>query len=223
MNQLIPEELLARSKKILFVTHLAIGDFTYLQNYFRLFAEKYPHIKIDLWIDEIRRTRCFWCWGGMKNYVLFDWVKTSGLFNKIYSKTYSWRRFYRAVDDAQLEEYPIVVSLCTVRWKFYVKYARKISPKGFVVGIVYKNKKHKECRLIRQLDAFVVAAFNLSTLVVASNPASANLSSATCPISIVAFRNACCLSRPSVSSIISSMRAVTSAAPIPKVSNLSLD
>ena len=34
--------------KILFVSHLAIGDFVYLQNYFKLFAQKYPNLKIDL-------------------------------------------------------------------------------------------------------------------------------------------------------------------------------
>lgn len=152
MSQLVPEELLASSKKILFITHLAIGDFTYLQNYFKLFAEKYPHIKIDLWIDEVRRTRCFWCWGEMKNYVLCDWVKECGLFNKIYYGTYSWGRFHRVVYDVRLEEYPIVISLCTLRSRFYLKYARKIAKHGFVSGVVYE--RHEKLRLAKALDSY---------------------------------------------------------------------
>jgi ADP-heptose:LPS heptosyltransferase len=154
MNQLVPEALLARSKKILFITHLAIGDFTYLQNYFKLFSEKYPHIKIDLWVDEVRRTRCFWYWGGMKNYVLFDWVKTSGLFNKIYFGTYSWGRFYKIFRAARSEEYPIVISLCTLRSRFYVKYSRHVSQDGFVSGVVYE--RHKKLRSTKKLDSYVL-------------------------------------------------------------------
>jgi ADP-heptose:LPS heptosyltransferase len=142
---LIPEALLSRSRKILFITHLAIGDFTYLQSFFRLFSEKYPHIKIDLWVDEVRRTRLFWQWKHLKNYVLFDWLKESGLFNKIYGGTYSWRRFNQKINLAKKEEYPIVVSLCIVRSDFYTKIARRISKKGFVCAILKKRKKRNCC------------------------------------------------------------------------------
>jgi hypothetical protein len=35
-DTLIPADLLQKSDKILFIAHLALGDFTYLQNFFRL-------------------------------------------------------------------------------------------------------------------------------------------------------------------------------------------
>ena len=56
MTPLIPAELLQKSDKILFIAHLALGDFTYLQNGFRAFAAAYPHMQIHLWVDEVRRT-----------------------------------------------------------------------------------------------------------------------------------------------------------------------
>lgn len=143
MKPLVPEELLKSSNKILFITHLAIGDFTYLQTFFKAFSKQYPHIKIDLWVDEVRRTRLFWQWKHLKKYVLFDWISECGLFNKIYSETYSWGRFYEQQALAKNEEYPIVVSLCDLRSHFYAKVARTISPGGFVAAVVkekYQNK-----------------------------------------------------------------------------------
>ena len=135
-KQIIPSDVLARAEKILFITHLAIGDFTYQQNGFRAFAEKYPHIKIDLWVDERGRTRCFWLWPAMKNFVLFDWLRQSSLFHKIYTGSYSPSRFKKLFKEAQKEKYPLVVSLCTIDHAKYVACARKISPDGFVVGAI---------------------------------------------------------------------------------------
>ena len=134
-EQLVPEALLQGAAKILFVTHLAIGDFAYMQTYFAAFAQKYPHIKIDLWVDEVRRTRLFWRWKYLKNYSLFDWLKTTGLFNKIYDKNYSVGLFKKSIRDAQAENYPIIISFASVRPYDYARYARIMAPQGFVAGI----------------------------------------------------------------------------------------
>jgi ADP-heptose:LPS heptosyltransferase len=134
-NQLVPHDLLQKADKILFVTHLALGDFTYMQTYFAAFARQYPHIKIHLWVDEVRRTRCFWKWDNLKRYVLYDWVRACSFFHKIYDQTYSVSLFKKSIQDAQAENYPIVVSLCTLRSEKYAKLARNLSPNGFVVGV----------------------------------------------------------------------------------------
>ena len=67
-DPLVSDKQLEKIDKILFITHLAIGDFTYLQNYFKAFKDAYPHITIDLWVDEVRRTRLFWRWNKLKKY-----------------------------------------------------------------------------------------------------------------------------------------------------------
>ena len=137
---LIPEELLRSSKKILFVTHLAIGDFTYLQSFFKLFKKHYPHLEVDIWIDEVRRTRIPFMSKGLGKYVLFDWVKSCDFFKRVYTGTHTWKKFNERLCEARQEDYPIVISLCSLRSDFYAKMCRKISPTGFVAGLL--EKKH---------------------------------------------------------------------------------
>ena len=151
-EQLVPRDLILKSDKILFITHLAIGDFTYMQSFFKAFHEEYPHIKIDLWIDETRRTRLFWHWKNLKNYSLIDWIKGCSIFNKIYFRFYSWNKFYKGVEEAKKERYPIVVSLGILRPKFYSWLAREISPNSFVASVVNDNLKKKH---FSRINAFV--------------------------------------------------------------------
>ena len=148
MTPLIPAELLAKSEKILFIAHLALGDFTYLQNGFRAFAAAHPHIEIHLWIDEVRRTADATQWEGLRKYSLYDWVEHSGLFAKVYRKTYSPALYEESVREAQAEHYPIIVSLAHVRPQQYADLARRINPKGLVIGT------RKRVKLIRPWHYF---------------------------------------------------------------------
>lgn len=135
LPSLIPAELLARSNRILFITHLALGDFTYMQNYFNAFARAYPHLKIDLWVDEVRRTDDQSKWPFLKKYALYDWVDACPFFNTIYKQTYSPALFEQSIQQAQAVEYPIVVALTPIRPHFYASLARQLSPHGFIAGI----------------------------------------------------------------------------------------
>jgi ADP-heptose:LPS heptosyltransferase len=175
MEPLIPEALLSRSKKVLFLTHLAIGDFTYLQNCFKVFKEKYPHIKIDLWIDEVRRTRLFWDWKHLRHYALTDWVSETGIFNKIYSGSYSWGRFHRQMRQAKEEEYPLIISLCTLRGDWYAKYARKMSPNGFIASVI--NKKYSGRGGFRKVDARLNIDINQSGMIPPADRGAVHISS----------------------------------------------
>jgi heptosyltransferase III len=132
--QKISRELLEKSKKILFVKHLAIGDFSYLHNCFHVFKKEYPHLQVDLWIDELRRTRFFGDWKHLRSYGLIDWVAQTQLFDKIYSETYSWGRAKKQIKNARKEDYPLVISLSDFRLRWSAKLARKLSPQGFVAG-----------------------------------------------------------------------------------------
>ncbi|NUU01937.1 glycosyltransferase family 9 protein [Herbaspirillum robiniae] len=158
-DQLVPAELLEKSDKILFVAHLALGDFTYMQNCFRAFADAYPHIRMHLWVDEVRRTSDPSQWKHLSQYALYDWVKSCGLFDKIFDKTYSPVLYQQSIAEAQREEYPVVVSFAVLRRHLYAELARKISPRGFVVA------QKKRVRLLdirkhlayRKLDAHIPA------------------------------------------------------------------
>ncbi|HJV52320.1 MAG TPA: glycosyltransferase family 9 protein [Noviherbaspirillum sp.] len=137
---LIPADLLKKSDKILFIAHLALGDFTYLQNCFQAFAQANPHIKIHLWVDEVRRTNDASQWEHLKKYSLYDWVASCPFFDKVYTRTYSPQLYQESIREAQRENYPIVVSLATLRPHLYANLARAISPQGFVAGMTKKVK-----------------------------------------------------------------------------------
>lgn len=136
--QLVPAELLQKSDKILFITHLALGDFTYLQNCFRAFANAYPHLKVHLWVDEVRRTADAAKWPMLKSYSLYDWLHVCPFFEKLYDQTYSPQLLRQSMTEARAQEYPIVVSLATLRPAQYAALARDIGPRAFVVGMQEK-------------------------------------------------------------------------------------
>lgn len=152
---LIPAELLKKSSKILFIAHLALGDFTYLQNFFQAFARANPHLKVDLWVDEVRRTSDTTQWGHLQKYALYDWVEACPFFHKIYRRTYSPALYQESIREAQQEQYPIVVSLATLRPHRYANLARSISPDGLVIGMRGRVKLFTLHHLLayRQLNA----------------------------------------------------------------------
>jgi ADP-heptose:LPS heptosyltransferase len=132
---LIPQELLQKSDKILFIAHLAIGDYTYMQNYFRSLSQAYPNLKIHVWVDDVRRTRCFWRWKHLQKYVLYDWLNACPFIDKIYDQTYRPSLLQKSLCTARNERYSIAVSLATLRPHQYARLARSISPQGFVAGM----------------------------------------------------------------------------------------
>lgn len=156
---LVPRELLAKADKILFVAHLALGDFTYLQSCFQAFARDFPHLRIHLWVDETRRTRDTGQWEHLRKYSLYDWVEECALFDKVYKETYSPQLFARSIAEARREHYPIVISLAVLKRHFYAALVRKISQHGFVAGQKKRVRpwdipKHL---IYRRLDASIPA------------------------------------------------------------------
>jgi ADP-heptose:LPS heptosyltransferase len=156
---LVDARLLERSDKILFIAHLALGDFTYLQACFQAFAKAYPHLKIHLWVDERRRTSKAAEWEHLKKYALYDWLAECRCFDKVYDETYSPALYRRSLEEAQAEDYPIVVSLAVLERHRYAIMARKISPRGFVVGQKKRVRAYDLPKRLcyRKLDAFIPA------------------------------------------------------------------
>jgi ADP-heptose:LPS heptosyltransferase len=137
---LIPQRTLDSADKVLFIAHLALGDFAYLHNFFEAFAKQYPSIAIHVWVDELRRTSDSTKWPGLKRYALYDWLRACPFITKIYDETYSPGGLKESIRWAQSERYSLVISLATLRPHRYAKMARLISPDGFLVGMK-KNPK----------------------------------------------------------------------------------
>lgn len=132
---LVAPALLAGAGRILFVTHLAIGDFTYLQSCLRAFKAAWPHIEIHLWIDERRRTDDPAAWPHLQKYALFDWLAACPWIAKVYDKTYSPATLAASLQEARTQDYPLVATLTVVDGHRYARMARSISPRGFIVGL----------------------------------------------------------------------------------------
>lgn len=158
-STLIPTAILQKADKILFVAHLALGDFTYMQNCFRAFKQAYPHIKIHLWVDELRRTNDTTQWAHLKKYSLYDWVNACDMFDKVYSQTYSPALFQESIKQAQAENYPIAVSLAVHRRHTYVDLLRQVAPTGFIVGQKEAPRFYDFPKklIYKKLDAFIPA------------------------------------------------------------------
>ncbi len=161
-NPLISAERLQKATKVLFIAHLAIGDYQYLQTYFSAFAKQWPHLEIHLWVDEVRRTRFFWKWKHLQRYSLYDWLRASGIFTKIYDKTYSPGTYRSSMRQARAEGYPLVISLATLRAHKYALLASTIAPQGYVVGVQKTTTIFQQYKrwCYRRLDAVL----NLATL-----------------------------------------------------------
>jgi len=156
---LIPPERLAQAGKILFIAHLALGDFTYLQSCFRALAQAYPQLEIHLWVDERRRTASAAEWPHLKKYALYDWLAECPFIARVYNETYSPALFAQSLAAAQREDYPLVVSLAVLERHKYASLARKISRRGFVVGQKKRVRPYDVMKYLiyRKLDASIPA------------------------------------------------------------------
>jgi ADP-heptose:LPS heptosyltransferase len=156
---LIPPSLLSQADKVLFLTHLSIGDFTYLKTYFEALARRFPRLTMDLWVDDGRRDRFPWPpRGDLGKYVLYDWLDSCGLFRQVY-RVYSRPRFREALGQARAARYPLVVSLATSgRAPRFARAARVIAGRGMAVGLVRPTRWYQlpSRRAYRQLDAQVL-------------------------------------------------------------------
>lgn len=160
MHQLVPEQVLEKAEKILFIIQGSITRFTYLYPYFVAFTKKYPSVKADLWVDETRRTRFFWKWEHLKKYGLYDWLNECSFFNKVYTQNYSVSLFKKSVEQAQAENYSVVVILTPNRPAFYIQLARSIAPQAFLAAAVKTPSWYqlKSKANIRKLNAILEVA-----------------------------------------------------------------
>lgn len=157
-HPLVPASLIQKSDKVLFIMHLALGDFTYLQNCFQAFALAHPHLDIHLWVDEVRRTSDPNQFPQLQKYALYDWLDHCAFFKKIYKRTYSPALYSESIAEARQERYPIVISLATLRPHQYAGLAREISPDGFVAAMHTRFSIFTPHRYLsnRKLDAIVL-------------------------------------------------------------------
>ena len=129
---LISATQLQQAKRILYMTHLAIGDYMYQGLYLQALKQQYPHLKIDIWIDDCRKKPKAWHAG--RNSTLCQWLNEETAIEHIYPIAESQKQRQQHIQQAREQDYDLVVFVATQRCEQFAKYARLAAPDAFIAG-----------------------------------------------------------------------------------------
>lgn len=129
---LISEEQLKGAKRVLYMTHLAIGDFVFQGVYLEALKARFPHLQLDIWIDDCRNKAKVWHQG--RNDTLVQWLSAQPFIGEVYPIAESSVGRDKLVEQARRAGYDIVFFIASQRSESYAKYARRITPNGLAVG-----------------------------------------------------------------------------------------
>ncbi|WP_105255821.1 glycosyltransferase family 9 protein [Pseudoalteromonas sp. T1lg75] len=154
-NPLIGAAQLQQAKRILYMSHLALGDYVYQGVFLQQLAATYPHLEIDVWFDDCREQRK--SWHGGRNQILGQWLESEPNISHIYANPDSEQQRQQQIQDAQQRHYDLVFFIATTRSERFCHYARLIAGDGCAVGAYALNAvqrwQHKEA--IAALDASI--------------------------------------------------------------------
>lgn len=120
------------AKRVLYMTHLAIGDYYYQRTFLAELKRRYPHLTLDIWIDDCRSRPKPWHAG--RNQILCQWLESESHFKKIYPICASRSERKAMIKQAHSENYDIVIFMAHNRTENFAQFARQICPNGWVAG-----------------------------------------------------------------------------------------
>lgn len=154
MKQLVSDEQWRNAKRVLYMTHLAIGDYYYQRGFLAELKRRYPHIELDIWIDDCRAKPKPWHAG--RSQVLGQWLSTETHVNHFYPIAASKQERKQVIADAAAKGYDLVVFYAERRTENFARIARQISPAGYIAGTQTKPKLKwlKKFFAFKNIDAF---------------------------------------------------------------------
>ncbi|MEJ2274459.1 MAG: glycosyltransferase family 9 protein [Woeseiaceae bacterium] len=132
MTPLISHRQLLDAKRLLYMTHLAIGDHIYQGVWLKALRQKYPHLEIDVWFDDCRRRPHSWAAG--RNKTLGEWLRADGAFGEIYPIVSNVAERASQIAEAAEREHDLIVFVGKNRSEQFAKVARQISSTAFAVA-----------------------------------------------------------------------------------------
>lgn len=140
------------AKRVLYMTHLAIGDYYYQRTFLSELKQHYPHIELDIWIDDCRSRPKPWHAG--RNQILCQWLESEPHLRRIYPICASRKERKEMIARASQENYDIVIFMAHTRTENFARFARKICPNGWVAGTHAKpfEKWLRKWWAFRQVD-----------------------------------------------------------------------
>ncbi len=123
---------LAKTKKVLYMTHLALGDYVYQGAFIKRLCDAYPNVQFDIWIDDCRTHKKDWHQG--RNTALQQWLSLESHINHVYPIAHSANEQQQLIQDAQAQDYDYVIFVATNRVHSYLKVAKQIVSEDKVIG-----------------------------------------------------------------------------------------
>ena len=133
----VPELTLKKGSKVLYMTHLALGDYVYQGAFLKALSKQYPDVQIDVWIDDCRNKKKSWHSG--RNSTLQQWLAKENHLNTIYPIASSNEHREQLIADAKNQQYDFIVFVATTRAPAYLKVAQAINANATIVGTEPKN------------------------------------------------------------------------------------
>ncbi len=152
MTPLITHDRLAGAQRLLYMTHLAIGDFIYQGVWLHALKSKYPDLTIDIWFDDCRRRPHSWAAG--RNKTLGQWLRADGIFDEIYPLASNVAERHAQILKAAARNHDLIVFIGKNRSEQFAKIARQISSTAFTVATKSKpwNNPLAKWWYFRRLD-----------------------------------------------------------------------
>jgi len=134
---IISKTQLNKCQRLLFISPVALGDFLYLKTFLIALKKSYPHLELDLWLDDNRCNADSWRLSRSK--ILQQWIEAEGVFNLSYGCTDSKQATQAHIDLAKQRNYDIIICHSVSKSRQFSKIARTINPDAFIVSSIPKS------------------------------------------------------------------------------------
>lgn len=148
MKSLISHEQLSKAKRLLYMTHMAMGDYVYQRMFLKKLKEVYPHLHIDLWFDNCSSKEG--AWNLERSKTLTQWFSEESFLHRLYPVAASLKEREEMILQAQQEHYDIIIFSVDLWCENYARVARKISATAYVVGTLLKPHR----KILEKIKAF---------------------------------------------------------------------
>ncbi|QUN05864.1 glycosyltransferase family 9 protein [Shewanella yunxiaonensis] len=128
----IDKALLLKAQKLLVMSPFALGDFLYIKTFLEAVKQQYPHLQIDIWLDDDRNDKQVWRLA--RSHIMQQWIEAEPAFGNMWGCCDSPVQQQRQIAQAAQQGYDIIVTLPQSRGKRYLSIARKIAPAALLVA-----------------------------------------------------------------------------------------
>ncbi|RPJ65762.1 hypothetical protein DRW07_13175 [Alteromonas sediminis] len=132
LQPLISHAELMSAKRILFMSHLALGDFVYHGPYLAALKANYPHLELDIWFDDNKNRSKGW--KSERNEALTERIKDSGIATVIFPVAGSNDERQKLIRRGNRRQYDIIFYFSANRSLQFAKLAKQIASTAIIVG-----------------------------------------------------------------------------------------